>query len=269
MSLPAWSCWVRRFTAPYLQVWGKSSLQRHLAEVATSQTLQIAKGSSVCASRWQGRMFSRTHTSWGNSQQLTPVAGRSTQIPLHGVRGRRRIDTQLTAPHQYFVCSLQIQLWFLPVTQIPQLHIAVASVVGATVHGLSAQYCRILVQPWASQLRPGHSRTLPSRNNICLLPSETELELQTELTCLHYPVPVLAGCHGWNCTPGFPGNWVMSLQTFHFVQGTKVADKSALASLENRHKHCIRDCSNSEVKNLAFFFSYLSPQFSYFFIIIQ
>lgn len=28
----------------------------------------------------------------------------------------------------FFVCSLQIQLWFLPVTQIPQLYIAVASV---------------------------------------------------------------------------------------------------------------------------------------------
>lgn len=58
------------------------------------------------------------------------------------------MDTQLTAlTHQYFACSLQIQLWFLPVTQIPQLHIAVASVVGATVYGLSAWYCRVLVQP--------------------------------------------------------------------------------------------------------------------------
>lgn len=149
MFPPAWSCWVRRFTAhtldtPSSGVNPHCSLQRFICHPPDSADCQgvlgvhlQVTGKDVLQDSYLVGTFPAAHTKRGHSQ-----------IVLHRVRGRRRTDTQLAAhTHQHFVCSLQIQLCFLPVTQIPQLHIAVASVVGTTVCGLSAQSCRILVQP--------------------------------------------------------------------------------------------------------------------------
>lgn len=165
MFSPAWSYWVRRFTAHtawYPQLWGKSSLllalQSFICPLPDSADCQGVLGMHL---QLTGQDVLQNSHLWGNCQQLTPMARRAILS-----EGEEENWHTAGSPHTPMLCSLQIQLCFLPVTQIPQLHIAVASAVGATISGLSAQHCKISVQPWASQLRPGHSGTLPSMDNI-------------------------------------------------------------------------------------------------------
>lgn len=117
---------------------------------------------------------------------------------------------------------------------------------------LSGQHCRILLTGSIPDEFTAFWNTSFHMQYPYLMNSEMQPVLQFKLTCLLTfgpPVTVPSDHSGRNCIPGCAGWKGMSLQTPHFLQGSGMAGNPASFSREDfKHKHCIRHCLHSEVK---------------------